>query len=115
MKCIPDKRLSLNPKFSGSFEVVGKDGALQTVYITKVLYNKPVVVVWWSDGTKTKSTVRGEDEYSKETGLIYSIIKKIAPDMNLSQLFSEWTPVQNTVLETTQYVTLKDVRNQHKK
>ena len=105
-----DKR----PNFSGWFDTYSRAKGHQSVYITKVLYNHPVVVVWWSDGTSTKSKVRGEDDYSREAGLLYCIIKKIAPDNTLDELFKDWLPSQLSFDGKNEWVTLADVRKSHK-
>ena len=43
--------------------------------ITKVLYNDPATIVWFSDGDKIVSKT-DDDEFNKETGLAISILKK---------------------------------------
>ena len=109
---IRDERID-NPYYSGCFSVV-ENNVVKSVYIKQVLYNEPVVVVWWSDGTQTKSKVRGADEYSMETGLLYCILKKVSSGANLEELFSDWTPTQRTIDNKNLYVNMKDVRGKHK-
>ena len=44
--------------------------------IKRVIFNKPVTVVFWSDGTKTTVKCQENDTYTKEAGLIAAIAKK---------------------------------------
>ena len=99
--------------FSGAFDII-EGGVAKTVYIKQALYNKPAVVVWWSDGTQTRTKVRGADEYNLESGLIYCILKKISPNTNLDNLCADWTPSQLNMDMQGMYVTMKDVRAKHK-
>ena len=102
-------------KFSGSFNIYNeKTNRVETIYITKVIYNNPVTIVFWSDGTKTTSKALKGDKYSEENGLIYCIIKKLAKSMSLRTLFDEWIPKQQSLLDGPSYVTLKDVRANQK-
>ena len=102
-------------KFSGSFNIYNEKVAkVETIYITKVIYNNPVSIVFWSDGTKTTSKALKGDKYSEENGLIYCIIKKLDKSLSLRTLFDEWIPKQQTILDGPKYVTLKDVRNNNK-
>ena len=101
--------------FSGSFNIYNeKTRKVETIYITKVIYNKPVTIVFWSDGTKTTSKALNGDKYSEENGLIYCIIKKLDKSLSLRTLFDEWIPKQQSMLNGPRYVTLKDVRNNNK-
>ena len=101
--------------FSGSFNIYNeKSHKVETIYITKVIYNNPVTIVFWSDGTKTTSKALKGDKYSEENGLIYCIIKKLDKSLSLRTLFDEWIPKQQTILDGPKYVTLKDVRNSYK-
>ena len=102
-------------KFSGSFNIYNeKNCTIETIYITKVIYNNPATIVFWSDGTKTTSKALKGDKYSEENGLIYCIIKKLDKSLALRTLFNEWIPKQQSMLNGPKYVTLKDVRNIYK-
>ena len=52
------------------------------VYITRVIFNKPATIVFWSDGTKTvvklQNNEKGKpvEKYDKEKGLAMCIAKK---------------------------------------
>lgn len=95
-----------DPKFSGAFYL--EEGGY--TYIKKVLYNNPVTVVFWSDGTKTLCKCSKEDIYSKETGLSICVLKKLIGSSNTRKLFYEWLPENDKNL-----VSLKDVRAKYKK
>ena len=114
-KTIYDFTAKSGANFSGSFNIYNKkDHKVETIYITKVIYNKPVTIVFWSDGTKTTSKALKSDKYSEENGLIYCIIKKLDKSLSLRTLFDEWIPKQQSMLDGPRYVTLKDVRNNSK-
>ena len=111
---VTDNRMTKGAQISGSFDYFNpKTKAVETVYIQKILYNNPVVVVFWSDGTKTKAKARNNDQFDEEVGLMYCILKKIQPNVNLDILFTDWFPTQYTFLNTPTYVTLKDVRDRY--
>lgn len=101
--------------FSGSFNIYNeKSQKVETIYITKVIYNNPVTIVFWSDGTKTTSKALKGDKYSEENGLIYCIIKKLDKSLSLRTLFDEWIPKQQSMLDGPRHMTLKDVRHNNK-
>lgn len=111
---VKDFRKTKGAEISGSFDYFNpKTKAVETVYIQKILYNNPVVVVFWSDGTKTKAKARKNDMYDEEVGVLYCILKKLQPTINLDMLFTDWFPTQYTFLNTPTYVTLKDVRDRY--
>ena len=102
--------------FGGYFTVDGKD-----VYITKVIYNKPVVIVFWSDGTKTRSTCDDQDIWNTELGLSLCVMKKLIGQDSVSKLIQDWNVTSSPVeiadaddRRPPKIVTLKDVRKNHK-
>jgi hypothetical protein len=110
-RTIYDFTAKAGAKFSGSFNIYNeKTKKVETIYITKVIYNNPVTIVFWSDGTKTTSKALKGDKYSEENGLIYCIIKRLDKSLSLRTLFDEWIPKQQTILDGPKYITLKDVR-----
>lgn len=112
---IKDFTATAGAKFSGSFNIYNdKNKSVDTIYITKVIYNNPVTIVFWSDGSKTTSKALKGDKYSEENGLIYCIIKKLDKSLSLRTLFDEWIPKQQSILNGPKYVTLKDVRDNSK-
>lgn len=94
--------MTMTPKFSGYF--VDKN-----VYMTKVLYNDPITVVWWSDGTITRNKCPKNLTYSPDAGLLFCIYKKLYGADNLSQLCKDWTLLEDEVPKN-KYITLQDVR-----
>ncbi len=102
------------PIFSGSFDIYNKKKQMvDTIYIREVIYNKPVTIVFWSDGTKTISKCGKSDTYNEETGLLYCIIKKLSTN-SLDKLFNEWIPHQSQLIDGPIHVTLKDIRKNSK-
>lgn len=95
-----------NPLFSGYYNINGKD-----TYITKVIYNKPAVIIIWSDGTKTKSICDKNDVWNPEMGLALAVLKKFIGTKETSRLYEDWG-VDSCMEEET--ITLKTVRNSHK-
>lgn len=51
-------------------------GVRSTIYIKKVLFNKPATIIFWSDDTKTVVKCGKDDVYDPEKGLAMAIAKK---------------------------------------
>ncbi|MBO5712181.1 MAG: hypothetical protein J6R47_05015 [Acholeplasmatales bacterium] len=114
MRRIYDYTDKAGPIFSGSFDIYNKKKQMvETIYIKEVIYNNPVTVVFWSDGTKTISKCGKGDSYNEETGLLYCIIKKLSTN-SLDKLFEEWIPTQKQLVKGPIHVTLKDIRKNSK-
>lgn len=63
------------------------------LYITKVIYNNPATIVWWSDGSKTVVRCQKGDKYSPETGLAMAICKRVfGNDNKFNKVFARWLP-----------------------
>lgn len=45
--------------------------------IKKVIYNEPVTVVFFNDGTKVTVKASNLDEFDKERGLVYALVKRL--------------------------------------
>ncbi len=61
--------------------------------ITKVIYNNPATIVWWSDGIKTVVRCQPGDTYSPETGLAMAISKRVyGNDNRFNKVFARWLP-----------------------
>ena len=61
--------------------------------ITKVIFNDPATIVFWSDGTKTIVKCREADIYDKEKGLAMAISKKLWGNKgNYYEVFKKWIP-----------------------
>ena len=92
-------KVSVNPttKIPGNF------------YIKKVLYNNPVTVVWWSDGTVTRNRCPENVTYNPDTGLLFCITKRLLGNNDVAEIFNAWSLPENEEANNA-YVTLKDVR-----
>lgn len=69
------------------------DPVVNEVYITKVYYNNPATIVFWSDGTKTVTKTHGSDIYSPEVGLMVCCFKKLVGASQFKKLLSDWAPM----------------------
>lgn len=68
--------------------------------IKKVIFNDPVTVVIWEDGTKTVVKCQPGDTYSKETGLALCIAKKFLGNKgNFNEVFKKWIPEETEPVE----------------
>ena len=47
--------------------------------INKVIVNGPATVIFWKDGSKTVVKHDGDGEPDREKGILYAIVKKLAP------------------------------------
>lgn len=108
-----------NFKLSGGVNVVDKNGRVHKVYLTKVIYSNPVVVAFWSDGTKTSCKVQHQDSYSCDAGVAFCALKKIMGGDAFSDMLKYWTPELEDLDEVIEgecalTVSLKDVRKKEK-
>ena len=103
-------KVSVNPttKIPGNF-YIEKNGSTKMVYIKKVLYNNPVTVVWWSDGTVTRNRCPENVTYNSDTGLLFCIAKRLLGNNDVAEIFNAWSLPENKEANNA-YVTLKDVR-----
>ena len=61
--------------------------------ITKVIFNDPATIVFWSDGTKTVVKRIFEDTFDKEKSLAMAISKKaMGNEGNYYEVFKKWIP-----------------------
>lgn len=88
-------------------------------YITKVIFNDPATIVFWSDGTKTVVKCCEDDTFDKEKGLAMAVCKKVtgnnaerfhrgmrswikpepALDIDsISRLFASWGEIVNSAI-----------------
>ena len=83
------------------------------VHITKVIYQNPATIVFWSDGTKTVAKCDKNDTYDEEKGLILCIMKKVFPFKSIGTLLGMWTSGSaDTYGKNT--ITLKQARKMEK-
>ena len=95
-------------KYSGSLP----SAIFTNAYIKEVIYNNPATIILWSDGTKTVSKCHSSDTYSKETGLMLCVIKKLIGSTRINDILRDWIPEQESLLSTR--VTLADVIKKYK-
>lgn len=84
------------------------------VYITKVLYNNPATVVFWSDGTETRNVCPKDTLYNPDAGLAFCMLKKLMGNDEVAKLFNDWE-LKDYRNDKKHWVELKDVRKAHKK
>lgn len=82
-------------------------------YITKVLYNNPATVVFWSDGTQTRNICPKNTLYNPDTGLAFCVLKKFMGGDEMAKLFNDWE-CEDYREDKNHWVELKDVRKKHK-
>ena len=83
------------------------------IYITKVLYNNPATVVFWSDGTTTKNICPPDTLYNPDAGLAFCILKKLMGGDEMAKLFNDWE-LKDYKNDKNTYIEIKDVRKNHK-
>ena len=101
------ERKATKAKFGGMFLVNGKK-----VYITKVIYNAPATIVFWSDNTKTTARCETGDTWNNQAGLLTCVFKKLLGSDKTLKLISDWTPEKNLKSHVKD---LKTVRKTQKK
>lgn len=99
------------------FNIGGKfvTGSSREFYITKVLYNNPATVVFWSDGTKTVNVVPDGVEYNGDAGLAFCVLKKIMSNKAAFDLFNSWGTDNLEENKQTFWKTLGTIRREQKR
>lgn len=59
-------------------EALSGGKGMSRLKITKVIFNEPATIVFWSDGTKTVVKCCEDDTFDKEKGLAMAILKKLS-------------------------------------
>lgn len=63
------------------------------VEITKVIFNNPATIVFWSDGKKTVVKCAGDEAFDEEKGLAMAISKRVLGNHgNYYNEFKKWLP-----------------------
>ena len=63
------------------------------VEITKVIFNNPATIVFWSDGKKTVIKCAGDEAFDEEKGLAMAISKRVLGNQgNYYNEFKKWLP-----------------------
>lgn len=66
---------------------------LHGVEITKVIFNNPATIVFWSDGKKTMVKCAGDEAFDEEKGLAMAISKRVLGNRgNYYNEFKKWLP-----------------------
>ena len=75
----------------------------RTVGITKVIFNDPATIVFWSDGKKTVVRTPNGDQFDPEKGLAMAISKRVlGNEGNYYEEFKRWLPEESEeVVQTT--------------
>lgn len=84
------------------------------IYITKVLYNNPATIVFWSDGTETRNVCPKDTLYNPDAGLAFCMLKKLMGNDEVAKLFNDWE-LKDYRSDKNHWIELKDVRKAHKK
>lgn len=58
--------------------------------INKMVYNPPMTIAIWSDGTKTMARCEDEDTYSKELGFALCVMKKKYGNKKVRAMFDKY-------------------------
>lgn len=65
----------------------------KSVEITKVIFNNPATIVFWSDGKKTVVKCAGDEAFDEEKGLAMAISKRVLGNKgNYYNEFKKWLP-----------------------
>lgn len=81
-------------------------GVRSTIYIKKVLFNKPATIIFWSDDTKTVVKCGKDDVYDPEKGLAMAIAKKALGNKgSYFNEFKKWLPKEESSEETESFYT----------
>ena len=68
-------------------------GVSKKVEITKVIFNNPATIVFWSDGKKTVVKCAGDEAFDEEKGLAMAISKRVLSNQgNYYNEFKKWLP-----------------------
>lgn len=59
--------------------------------VTKVIYNNPATIVYFSDGSKSVVKLHPEDTFDKTTGLLMAISKRLLGSEGLHRALKDFT------------------------
>lgn len=97
------------PKLFGEFNIpTGR------ARILKVIYKNPLVIIVWSDHTKTIAKCRAGDSYNQELGFTLCLLRKLITNKKLRETMEDWLPEGQINLFGEYTVTLSEVRKKHK-
>ena len=84
------------------------------IYITRILFNDPATIVFWSDGTKTVSKCRAPDTYNPESGVVLCCLKKVVGSGEVTKLLKDWVPSEELVANKMVNINMADVRKKYR-
>jgi hypothetical protein len=86
-------RMKVGLHHSDVFPAIDVDISRSECAITKVIFNDPATIVFWSDNTKTVVKCGDADIFDKEKGLAMAICKKAMGNKgNYYEEFKKWIP-----------------------
>jgi len=59
--------------------------------VSKVIYNNPATIVYFSDGSKSVVKLHPEDTFNETTGLLMAISKRLLGSKNLHRALKDFT------------------------
>lgn len=73
-------------------DIIYEDNVKEAVcdYPSKVIFNPPATIVIFNDGTKIISKCDKEDKFSKETGFLMCMLKKVYGNTKSHQMLEEF-------------------------
>lgn len=78
-----------------NFERVADD-----TLISRVIFNDPVTIILWADGTKTVAKTHGDDAFDPEKGFAVACAKKLLGNGDAFRWeFAKWAPVEKAEAE----------------
>ena len=77
--------------------------------ITKVIFNDPATIVFWSDGTKTVVKCDERDEFDPEKGLAMAICKKHFGGGFYNDIFKKWIPEETHEIEIDGQISMTEI------
>jgi len=102
-----------NAKYGGAF--VDYNG--NNVFIKKVVYCAPKVVIIWNDGTKSSASCSEDDPFSFEAGLTIAVMNRVYGYDIMNQLFDDWLPYDYTEdadIDDCYEISIAEVRRKYK-
>lgn len=99
--------LGFNLSMNGNENTLGALLCLMLAAIKGVYYNDPYTTVKWGDGTATTVRCTDADAFSKETGFIYCVMKKVLGDTNFHNILKNVTKNGKDIKATKLYKKLE--------
>ena len=89
---LPDEIFKVIDEFKIIDGIIYKDNVKEAVcdYPSKVIFNPPATIVIFNDGTKIISKCDKEDKFSKETGFLMCMLKKVYGNTKSHKMLEEF-------------------------